>query len=142
MVASKRWMPSIAYFHDLTYVCAPSPFQYASAAGLLELDDHFYASLSTEYQQKRDMLCTGLTNAGLTPSVPPGAYYVLADASKIEGKDARQKSRTLLKQTGVAAVAGNAFFTGGRGEDLLRFCFAKKDEDLKRACDALGGLRP
>ena len=34
VVASSKWMPAIAYFHDLGYVCAPSPFQYASAAGL------------------------------------------------------------------------------------------------------------
>jgi aminotransferase len=137
LIASKRWMPAIAYFHDLTYVCAPSPFQYASAAGLLELDDSFYASLSTEYQQKRDKLCAALSDAGMTPSIPPGAYYVLADASHIDGSNAREKSRTLLRQTGVAAVAGTAFFSAGRGENLLRFCFAKKDADLDRACQAL-----
>ncbi len=37
LTASARWLPAIAYFHDLTYVCAPSPFQYGAAAGLLQL---------------------------------------------------------------------------------------------------------
>ena len=25
--ADARWMPAMAHFHDLTYVCAPAPFQ-------------------------------------------------------------------------------------------------------------------
>lgn len=138
--AVRRWMGAIGYFHDLIYVCAPSPFQHACAAGLLELPDSFYQSLASEYQIKRDMLCSALTAAGLTPSIPPGAYYVLADSTVIPGANAREKARTLLRQTGVAAVAGTAFFAEGRGENLLRFCFAKRDEDLERACAALRTL--
>jgi aminotransferase len=85
------------------------------------------------------MMCSALTDAGLTPSVPAGAYYVLADASSLPGATAKEKARTLLHDRRVAAVAGTAFFTGGRGENLLRFCFAKRDDDLKRACDLLRG---
>ena len=140
--ASKEWLPSIAYFHDLTYVCAPSPAQFGAAAGLNQLGPDFYAELSTEYQKKRDQLCSALTDAGMIPSVPPGAYYVLADATAIAGVNAKERARTLLKETGVAAVAGSAFFGldaagKNRGESLLRFCFAKKEADLIRACEAL-----
>lgn len=141
LAADKRWLGSIGYFHDLTYVCAPSPFQYGSATGLVELPDSFYAELSTEYQLKRDLLCGALKDAGFTPSIPPGAYYVLADVASVPGATAREKARNLLAETGVAAVAGTAFFSGGRGEDILRFCFAKRDEDLKRACDLLRGFK-
>ena len=137
LAADARWMGAIGYFHDLIYVCAPSPFQHACAAGLLQLPDSFYSSLAAEYQAKRDMLCSALADAGMTPSIPPGAYYVLADSSVIDGTNAREKARTLLRETGVAAVAGTAFFAQGRGENLLRFCFAKRDEDLQRACEAL-----
>ncbi len=141
LAGDKRWLGSIGYFHDLTYVCAPSPFQYGSSAGLVELTDTFYAEMATEYQVKRDLLCGALQDAGFTPSIPRGAYYVLADVRSVPGATAREKARNLLKETGVAAVAGTAFFTGGRGEDILRFCFAKRDEDLNRACDALRNYR-
>jgi aminotransferase len=140
LTADKRWLGSIAYFHDLTYVCAPSPFQYGSVTGLVELPDSFYAQLATEYQVKRDLLCTALQDIGFTPSIPQGAYYVLADVSKVQGATAREKARNLLAETGVAGVAGTAFFTGGRGEDIMRFCFAKRDEDLQRACDAMRAI--
>jgi aminotransferase len=143
--ASERWIPAIGYFHDLTYVCAPSPFQYGAAAGLLQLPRSFYHELAAEYQAKRDNFCAALARAGLTPSIPAGAYYVLADASRIEGANSRAKARRLLADTGIAAVAGSAFFGTdpdgrNRGEHLLRFCFAKKDADLAEACRRLEAM--
>ena len=50
---------------------------------------------------------------------------------------AKEKARTLLRESGVAAVAGTAFFHEGRVENLMRFCFAKRDNELQRACDML-----
>jgi aminotransferase len=47
------------------------------------------------------------------------------------------KARNLLRATGVGAVAGSAFYGGGRGENLLRFCFAKQTGELARASTAL-----
>jgi aminotransferase len=105
----------------------------------MELPVSFYSDLATEYEVKRDLMCSALADAGLTPSIPAGAYYVLADVSSLPGATAKEKARTLLRERGVAAVAGTAFFTDGRGDNLLRFCFAKRDEELKRACDLLRG---
>ena len=140
LTASSRWLPTIGYFHDLVYICAPGPFQYGAAAGLIGLPAAFYSDLAREYQQKRDQLCAALTDAGLAPSVPEGAYYVLADATRIAGRTAAEKARTLLAATGVAAVAGSAFFASDGGENLLRFCFGKQPEALDRACAALRKL--
>ena len=141
MTADPKWIPAIGYFHDLLYVCAPSPLQHGAAAGLLELSEDFYRRLATEHQQKRDQLAAALTAAGLTPFIPDGAYYILADATHIPGATAKEKARKLLANCGVAAVAGTAFFTEGRGENLLRFCYAKKSNDLDEACQRLRSLR-
>jgi aminotransferase len=147
LAASAKWMPAIGYFHDLTYVCAPSPLQHGAAAGLLTLPASFYEEMAIEYQAKRDLTCASLTLAGLTPSVPTGAYYILADVSRVPGADAKQKARRLLADTGIAAVAGSAFFGvdqhgHNRGENLLRFCFAKKPAELAEACRRLDAYRP
>ena len=142
LAASARWLPAIGYFHDLIYVCAPSPLQHGAAAGMLQLPQSFYTELAEEYQDKRDHLCASLARAGLTTSIPTGAYYVLANSSAIPGGDAKQKARRLLSDTGIAAVAGSAFFARdaagvNRGENLLRFCFAKKHDELAEACRRL-----
>ena len=140
LAASREWIPTIGYFHDLVYICAPGPLQYGVAAGLIGLPAAYYDKLAAEYQQKRDQLCAALSDAGLTPSIPAGAYYVLADASRVPGETAAHKARNLLASTGVASVAGSAFFASGGGENLLRFCFGKQPEALDRACAALRGL--
>ncbi len=140
LAASQRWIPAIGYFHDLIYVCAPAPLQHGVAAGLLQLPDSYYSDLAKEYQGKRDLLCAALTAAGLQNAAPDGAYYILADVSQIDGKDAKEKARRLLVQSGVAGVAGSAFFHHG-GDNLMRFCFAKKKHELLSACERLGNLR-
>jgi len=139
LAADAKWIGAIGYFHDLLYVCAPAPLQHGAAAGLLALPPRYYEELAIEYQAKRDKLCAALIRAGLTPSVPAGAYYVLADASSLEGADAKLKARRLLADTGIATVAGSAFFAEGRGENLLRFCFAKRAEEIEEACRRIAG---
>ena len=142
LVSDARWMGAINYFHDLLYVCAPAPFQHGCADGVESLGKTFYARLAVEHEVKREMLVEALRAAGMTPHVPAGAYYILASAAGLPGKTAAEKARALLAKTGVASVAGSAFFApgSGRGEDLLRFCFAKKDEDLMEACRRLAAL--
>ena len=140
-VADGRWTGAIGYFHDLAYICAPSPFQHAAAAGLNELKSDFYRELGEDYARKRRLLCDALRKSGLEPCEPQGSYYVLADASALPGRTSKEKAMFLLAETGVAAVPGAAFYHGGGGEQLLRFCFAKTDADLEEGCRRLAKLR-
>lgn len=139
-ICDRKWAQAIAYFHDLVYVCAPAPLQIGVAEGICKLPESFYQEIAKEYVHKRDLLCGTLKEIGLTPSVPKGAYYVLADASILGGKSSKEKSMTLLRETGVATVAGSAFYHEGGGENLVRFCFAKTDAELEEACRRLKTL--
>jgi len=138
--ADVRWMPAMAHFHDLTYVCAPAPFQIATAVGIEQLPKAFYKQIAADHESKRGRLLSALEDAGMDPSVPSGAYYIMASAERLPGKTAAEKARSLLRTTGIAAVAGSAFFRPGRGENLLRFCFAKRDVELDAACERLRWL--
>jgi aminotransferase len=139
LIADARWTGSIGYFSDLTYVCAPAPLQHGVADGVEQLPPSFYTQLARDHETKRTMLVSALRDAGMNPHVPQGAYYILAEATGLAGRTAAEKARTLLRETGVGSVAGSAFFPphSGQGEDLLRFCFAKKDADLADACQRL-----
>ena len=131
---------AIANFNDLIYVCAPTPLQIGAAAGIMELDDRYFEELAIHYCRKRDRLCAALDRAGLTPWVPQGAYYVLADVSSLPGDDSSSRAMYLLNKTGVASVPGRSFFTGADGERIARFCFAKEDEVIEDACRRLRAL--
>lgn len=141
-VASPRWAEPIGQYNDLIYVCAPSPLQYAVAKGLDTLDAAYYRALSSEYVGKRDAICGALSATGLIPFVPQGAYYVIADVSRLPGSTSKERAMYLLEQTGVASVPGEAFYQDGRGESFVRFCFAKRDQELAEAIERLRWLKP
>ncbi|MDQ2068939.1 pyridoxal phosphate-dependent aminotransferase [Natronospira bacteriovora] len=127
----------IGLVNDLYYVCAPSPLQYAVADGINTLADDFYRDLAQEYQDKRDRFCGVLKEAGLTPAIPEGAYYVLADIRRLGCDNARDAAMKLLEEAGIASIPGSAFFADPRGEQLVRFCFAKDEDTLNRGCEQL-----
>jgi len=131
----------IGQVHDLLYVCAPAPLQIGVARGLEALPAEFYANLRQEYARKRELLCRALERAGLTPHIPSGAYYVLANAERLPGASAKERALSLLARTGVAAVPGSAFFRSDRGSTLLRFSYAKREAELRQACQNLASLQ-
>lgn len=135
--AARPWAQAIGAVNDLLYVCAPAPLQMGIAAGILELPGDFYKELARSYQRKRDRFCEALAEAGLPPSIPEGAYYVLADVSNVPGSTGKARAMALLEATGVAGVPGEAFFSGTEGARFVRFSYAKTDEDLDEACRRL-----
>lgn len=139
-VSSRRWAEAIGHMNDLLYVCAPAPLQYAVAKGVCLLPDSYYSGLASSYTAKRDKLCAALRQAGLTPMTPQGAYYVLADVSRLPGATSKAKAMHLLERTGIAGVPGDAFFNGNQGQHLIRLCFGKNDSVLGEACGRLARL--
>jgi aminotransferase len=136
-VCHEKWAQMIGYVNDLIYVCAPAPLQMGVARGINELPTEYYESLCNEYFLKREKICSSLTKAGIIPYVPQGAYYVLANVSNIPGKSSKEKAMFMLEKSGVATVPGSAFYASDKGENLVRFCFAKSSEILDDACDRL-----
>jgi N-succinyldiaminopimelate aminotransferase len=116
----------------LTFAGA-TPFQHAGAAAL-RMDDGWYATFSKELQTKRDHLCAGLKQAGLTVLTPQGTYFANADV----GTDATEFARELPHRAGVVAIPTAVFST--RREELrpyLRFAFCKKPAVIDRAAAQL-----
>ena len=126
--------------NDLVYVCAPAPLQYGVAVGIQTLEREFYQELQRSFQCKRDQFCQVLQNIGLSPTIPQGAYYVLADVRRLPGRTGKERAMYLLEKTGVAGVPGEAFFQGEHGARYIRFSFAKTNADLDMACERLQTL--
>jgi aminotransferase len=124
---------AITLVNDIYLICPPTPLQYGVAAGF-QLPSEFYETLRQNYQKKRELICKALDSVGMTPIVPQGSYYILADISKLGFEKAIDAAMTLLEQTKVASVPGSSFYRGKTGEKLLRFCFAKNDDVLTEAC--------
>ena len=124
----------------LTYVNG-APFQPAVAAAL-SLDDGFYAALATGLQRKRDLLSTGLREAGFDVFTPSGTYFVLADAAPLGYDDAIELCLTLPARVGVAAVPVSVFHDDkDAARSLVRFAFCKREHVLAEAVDRLARLQ-
>jgi aminotransferase len=139
-VAPAELTRAMTLVNDLFYVCAPTPLQLGAAAGF-NAPQSYFDELQSGYQRKRDVICKTLRDVGLTPIVPQGSYYVLADCSALGFGTAREAAMHLLETTRVASIPGSAFYRGAAGEKLLRFCFAKDDQALDEACRRLAALR-
>src|SRR5947209_714845 len=140
VIADERVPDPIALMNDRFAICAPTPLQWGVARAL-EIGDEYYANMAADYQKKRDMLADALSEAGFKPSIPQGAYYMLAQIPD-EFRDDKEAAQALLETTRVASVPGSAFFVSEAGKRMLRFCFAKDFDSLAEACDRLRAFKP
>lgn len=125
--------------HDFLTVGAAAPLQDA-AVGALQLPDSYYEGLLTSYTQKRELFLDMLKATGLPYSEPQGAYYVMADIGPLGFANDTEASEWLIREIGVAGVAGSSFFREPVN-NFIRFHFAKKDETLKAAGERLAKIR-
>lgn len=128
---------------DQLYVCAPTPLQHGVAAGVEQAGEKYYQDLKTEYSRKQGILVEALQQAGLSPNIPQGAYYVLADTSKrFPGKISNDVADFLVESIQVGAVAATDFIGLRYRADpvknsFLRFSYAVPDENLLKAKERL-----
>ena len=124
--------------HDFLTVGAAAPLQEAAIAGL-ELPDSYYTGLRDLYTAKRDLFLGLLRKTGLPFTEPQGAYYVMMDISSLGFATDTEASEWLIRDVGVAGVAGSSFFREPVNH-LIRFHFAKNAETLHAAGERLLGI--
>ena len=123
----------------LTYVNG-APFQPAVTVGL-GLPDAYFHGHRDGLRAKRDLLCDGLEDAGLTVLRPAGTYFATVDIRSIGEHDGLAFCRTLPERCGVVAVPSVAFYEDrARGSHFVRFTFCKRVEVLEEAVTRLKGL--
>jgi N-succinyldiaminopimelate aminotransferase len=123
----------------LTYVNA-GPFQPAVAAGL-RLPDTYFTDLGADLQAKRDRLCAGLEEAGLTVYPSRGTYFVTVDVRSVGEHDGMAFCRALPARCGVVAIPCEVFYDDQEaGRPLVRFAFCKRSEVLDDAAARLKAL--
>lgn len=126
--------------HDFRTVGAASPLQQAGVVAL-RFPDRSYWDMVQSYQRKRDLLLGTLQEAGFRPTVPGGAYDIMADfTAPSEEGDVRLALR-LVEEVGVAAVPGSSFFhEPSLGRRYVRFAYPKREQTLEEAARPLARL--
>jgi aminotransferase len=141
IIAPPNLTGAIRKVHDFLTVGAAAPLQ-EGAAHALGFEDSYYTELSQIYAGKRDMLLPVLNAVGFETLTPQGAYYIMADATRLMTETGHSSDMDFVKwmihNVGVAAVPGSSFFKDKRqGQTKIRFCYCKKPETLALAADLL-----
>ncbi|MFJ9631534.1 pyridoxal phosphate-dependent aminotransferase [Streptomyces sp. NPDC101175] len=123
----------------LTYV-ASGPFQYAVAEAL-SLPDSYFDAFRADLRAKRDVLATGLAEAGFGVFRPAGTYFVTTDIRPLGETDGFAFCRALPERAGVVAIPNAVFYDHREaGAPFVRFAFCKRTTVLEEAVGRLKSL--
>lgn len=128
--------------HDALVTCAPVVSQYAALAAL-EMAEEELTKYRTIYKKRRDLICKRLDKLSdvFEYQKPDSAYFVFPRISeKIMQEIAPDGGSSefaieLLEKAKVATVPGVAF--GPSGENHIRMCFGRSDEDIGLAFERM-----
>lgn len=102
------------------------------------LQDPLCQGVTALYQQKRDMFLELIASSRFRPWRSAGTFFQLLDYSAITGEGDHDFAIRLIREHGVAAIPLSPFLHGHEtAPPVLRFCFAKRDETLRRAAERL-----
>jgi aspartate aminotransferase len=139
VVASRHLIDAMTSYQSHSTSNASSISQRAALAALSDpgKTEEAVGAMLAEYERRRDRIVSGLAAIpGVRVLPPEGAFYAFADVSELFVRmnvaGSGEFCERLLAETGVAAVAGEAF-----GEDdCVRFSFATSlpaiDEGMRR----------
>lgn len=120
----------------LTYVSS-GPFQYAVAEALA-LPDTYFASFRADMLAKRDLLASGLAEAGFEVFRTAGTYFITTDIRPLGESDGFAFCRALPERAGVVAIPNAVFYDHREaGAPFVRFAFCKQTEVLQEAAKRL-----
>lgn len=134
--AAPHIMKVLAKAHQfLTFTTAPN-LQAAVAYGLAK-DDSYFETMRRDFARSRDRFTAGLRTLGFDVIPSQGTYFVNIDIAPLGETDDVAFCRRLVTEHGVAAIPVSAFYAEGAVKNVVRFCFAKKDETLDAGLERL-----
>ena len=110
-----------------------TPMQWA-ALEALSIPQSALDKRREEYRARRNLLITGLHEAGIECEMPEGAFYAFPNVAKIN-KDSRKVSDLLLEKAHIATIPGVVF--GAQGEGHIRFGYAVPMDAIAAGLKAL-----
>lgn len=137
-VAPKPLMEEFQKVHQFNVFCVNHPMQVAFTTYLENSKN--YESLSSFYEQKRDLFLEGIKGSPWEYTPALGTYFQLLSYKNITDEKDVDFAKRLTIEHKVASIPISVFNKNGEDPKMLRFCFAKKDETLKKATEILSKL--
>jgi methionine aminotransferase len=117
--------------HQYLTFSTVTPIQYALAE-YLDYPNR-YLDLPAFYQKKRDLFLDGLKTTSFTFQASQGSFFQLVSYAHLSKKSDVRLAEQMTRQLKVACIPVSVFYSDGQDDQVLRFCFAKKEEELEEA---------
>lgn len=124
--------------HQFNVFCVNTPIQLALAE-YMKNDEH-YTYLNQFFQEKRDFLRKGLAGTSFELMNCEGTYFQALKYDKISDKNDFDFASELTINYKVASVPFSSFYKNKLNENVIRLCFAKKQETLEKALENLSKI--
>ncbi len=121
--------------HQFNTFTVFGPVQYAFANFLQ--NEYEYLALGKTLQQKRDCLQTLMQQTRFEPLPSFGSYFQIYSYKNISEEKEYDMAVRLVKEFGVATIPVSSFYKIPVENQVLRFCFAKKESTLEMAVERL-----
>jgi methionine aminotransferase len=135
VAAPKELMLEFRKVHQFLVFCVNHPFQLALADYLK--DESTYKGLHQFYQAKRDYFRKLVSGSRFVMEPCTGTYFQLLNYKNITDEKDTDLAIRLTKENGLASIPLSVFYTNQEQQQLLRFCFAKKEETLEKAAEII-----
>ena len=130
-IAPKVLSSEFRKVHQYLTFSTVTPLQYALAEYLEDAEK--YLELPAFYQKKRDLFLKGLALTPLQFQPSQGSFFQLATYGHLSKKSDLLIAEQMTRQLKVACIPVSVFYSTGQDHQVLRFCFAKKEEELEEA---------
>ena len=121
--------------HQFTVFSVNTALQHALTAYMLNKEN--YMGLGEFYQEKRDYFQKLMKGSKFKILPCLGSYFQLLDYSSISTEKDTEYAIRLTKEIGVASIPVSVFYSVPHDYHLLRFCFAKENDQLEKAAERL-----
>ncbi|MFK5878314.1 MAG: methionine aminotransferase [Flavobacteriaceae bacterium] len=136
--APKELMDEFRKVHQFNVFSVHHPSQVALAE-YLKMPNN-YLGLNTFYQQKRDLFLELIKDSNFEFVPSQGAYFQNLSYVNISNENDVDFAKRLVKEFGIASIPLSVFNVDNQDDKMLRFCFAKKSDTLKRAAEILNRI--
>ena len=137
-VAPEFLTKEIRKAHQFITFSVNTPVQLALAEYMTQ-PEH-YLRLGEFYQQKRDFFLQQIKGSSFQPLPSHGSYFQLLGFRAIYRKSETEMAEWMTREHKVASIPVSVFYQDKSDHGLLRFCFAKREETLQKACEILRKL--
>lgn len=138
VAAPKELMLEFRKVHQFLVFVVNHPLQLALADFLKDKEN--YLDLKMFYQQKRDLFLSLTKTSRFIPYKTSGTYFQLMSYKNISEETDTEIAVRLTREKKLASIPLSVFYHNKTDNRLLRFCFAKKDETIKKAAEIICGL--